>query len=183
MSEATAVCSELYPTHTQLPMQLRILVGTVTKTAERAAQAMLLECGDRVNSVEVLMMDGLDIKVFDEEALYVICTSTTGAGDVPENAHLLYHSLSAEPRYLGSVRYGVFALGDSVYPDTFCNGGLRFDERLADLGAVRLGEIHRHDASAGIEAEEEAAAWCRQWLISVALPSTPLPSAAGSEPG
>lgn len=109
-------------------------------------------------------MDGLDIRVFEEDALYLICSSTHGSGDVPENAQALYESLGNEPRYLGQVRYGVIALGDSVYPQTFCNGGLRFDERLADLGAVRIGDVFRHDASDGTEAETAGAAWCRDWL-------------------
>jgi MioC protein len=39
------------------------------------------------------MMDGQDISVFDEDALYLICSSTYGSGDVPDNAARLYDSL------------------------------------------------------------------------------------------
>lgn len=144
--------------------KLNILVGTMTNTAEYVAQAIEMDCADLVDTIEVRMMDGLDISAFQEDALYVICTSTYGAGDVPDNAKALYESLAQTPRPLGSVRYGVIALGDSAYPQTFCNGGQRFDERLADLGAVRVGEVFRHDASAGTEPETEGVAWCRQWL-------------------
>jgi MioC protein len=146
------------------PAKLIILVGTMTNTAEYVAQAIEMDCGDMVPSIEVRLMDGLDIGVFEGDALYVICTSTYGAGDVPDNARHLYESLANEPRYLGSVRYGVIALGDSAYPQTFCNGGLRFDERLADLGAVRIGKVFRHDASAGTEPEVVCTAWAREWL-------------------
>lgn len=146
------------------PSRLLILVGTVTSTAECVAHAIQLGCADLIERIDVRMMDGLDIRVFDEDALYLICSATHGAGDVPDNARALYDSLGSEPKFLGHVRYGVIALGDSVYPQTFCNGGLRFDERLADLGAVRIGEVFRHDASAGTEAEVVGAAWCREWL-------------------
>lgn len=148
------------------PTQLLILVGTMSNTAEHVAHAIEMDCVDLVDRIEVRMMDGLDIRIFDEDALYLICSSTHGSGDVPDNARALYESLGREPRFLGHVRYGVIALGDSVYPQTFCNGGLRFDERLADLGAVRIGEVFRHDASAGIEAEVVGTAWCREWLAT-----------------
>ncbi|MDP2017181.1 flavodoxin domain-containing protein [Hydrogenophaga sp.] len=146
------------------PAKLLILVGTMTNTAEYVAQAIEIDCADLVSTIEVRLMDGLDIQVFEEDALYVICSSTHGSGDVPDNARHLYESLASEPRYLGSVRYGVIALGDSAYPQTFCNGGLRFDERLADLGAVRIGDVFRHDASAGTEPEVVCTAWAREWL-------------------
>lgn len=146
------------------PSKLLILVGTMTNTAEYVAQAIEMDCADLVPVIEVRMMDSLDITAFEEDALYVICSSTYGAGDVPDNARHLYESLGNEPRYLGSVRYGVIALGDSAYPQTFCNGGLRFDERLADLGAVRIGDVFRHDASAGTEPEVVCTAWARDWL-------------------
>ncbi|HSW17751.1 MAG TPA: flavodoxin domain-containing protein [Ramlibacter sp.] len=153
-------------------MKLKILVGTMTSTADYVAQAIQMACGDLVDEIQVQLMDGLDISVFDEDALYLICTSTYGAGDVPDNARMLYESLDAQPRYLGHVRYGVIALGDGVYPQTFCFGGQNFDERLQGLGAQRVGEVWRHDASAGTVPEDEGALWCRAWLAE-ALQAAP----------
>ncbi len=148
-------------------MKLKILVGTMTNTAEYAAQAIEMDCADLVEHIEVLLMDGLDISAFDEDALYLICCSTYGAGDVPDNARALYDSLDTAPRFLGHVRYGVVALGDRTHAQTFCFGGMKFDERLRGLGAKRLGDVFCHDASDGSMAETEAAAWCRTWLASV----------------
>ena len=149
-------------------MKLKILVGTMTSTADYVAQAIQMDCADIVSDIEVLMMDNLDIGVFgaapDEDALYLICTSTYGSGDVPDNARALYESLDATPKYLGHVRYGVIALGDRTYLQTFCLGGKKFDERLQGLGAQRVGEVWCHDASAGTLPETEGAAWCREWL-------------------
>jgi MioC protein len=139
----------------------------MTNTAEHVAQAIEVDCADLLDRIEVRMMDGLDIRAFDEDALYLICTSTYGAGDVPDNAHALYESLGNEPKFLGHVRYGVIALGDQgTHPQTFCQGGRRFDERLADLGAVRVGDVFCHDASADTEAEVVGTAWCREWLAT-----------------
>jgi MioC protein len=151
------------PTHP--PAKLLILVGTVTSTAEYVAQAIELDSSDLIEHIEVRMMDGLDPSVFDEDALYVICSSTYGTGDVPDNAQAFYASLESQPRFLGHVRYGLIALGDSLqYPQTFANGGRRFDERLRDLGAVRIGEPLILDASTDDDPEKVGAAWCRAWL-------------------
>lgn len=149
----------------QPPNKLLILVGTVTNTAEYVAQAIELDSSDLIEHIEVRMMDGLDPSVFDEDALYVICSSTYGTGDVPDNAQAFYASLDSQPRFLGHVRYGLITLGDSLqYPQTFANGGRRFDERLRDLGAVRIGEPLILDASSDDDPEAVGAAWCREWL-------------------
>ncbi len=152
-------------------MKLKILVGTMTGTAEYVAQAIEMDCADLVSEIEVLAMDNLDISAFDEDALYLICSSTYGSGDVPDNARALYESLDATPKFLGHVRYGVIALGDRTYQQTFCFGGKKFDERLAGLGATRVGDIWCHDASSGTLAETEAAGWCREWLAQALAPA------------
>jgi MioC protein len=147
--------------------KLKILVGTMTSTAEYVAQAIQMDCADLVDDIEVLAMDSLDTSAFDEtDPLYLICTSTYGTGDVPDNARALYDSLDTAPKFLGHVRYGVIALGDSTYLQTFCFGGKKFDERLSGLGAQRVGEVWCHDASSGTMPETEGTVWCREWLAA-----------------
>ena len=156
-------------------MKLKILVGTMTSTADYVAQAIQMDCADLVSDIDIEMMDNLDISTFNAEnakdAIYLICTSTYGQGDVPDNARALYESMSTTPQFLGHIKYGVIALGDRTYLQTFCFGGKKFDERLTDLGAQRLGEMYLHDASTGTLPEEEGTAWCRTWLVE-ALQST-----------
>ncbi len=150
-------------------MKLKILVGTVTSTAEYVAQAIQMDCADLVDDIEIQLMDGLDITAFDDDALFLICTSTYGAGDVPDNAQRLYDALDMTPKFLGHVRYGVIALGDmGSHAATFCAAGKRFDERLQGLGARRVGEIWCHDASDGSVPEADGVAWCRDWLALAA---------------
>ncbi|MBC7603456.1 MAG: flavodoxin domain-containing protein [Ramlibacter sp.] len=159
-------------------MKLKILVGTMTSTADYVAQAIQMDCADVVEDIEVLLMDGRDISAFDDpQALYLICTSTYGSGDVPDNARALYDSLDTAPKFLGHVRYGVIALGDRTYLDTFAFGGKKFDERLQGLGAQRIGDVWCHDASAGTMPEELATVWCREWLAT-ALAAAPAQTTA-----
>ena len=53
------------------------------------------------------------------------------------------------------MTYGVIALGDTTYKDTFCHGGIRFDKMLTELGAKRAGEMLMHDAGSGTLPEED----------------------------
>jgi len=145
-------------------VKIKILVGTMTGTAQLCAQEMELALDDGETQVETLMMDNLDSSVFSREGVFLVCTSTYGQGDVPDNARALYEDLKAKRPNLSHVRYGVFGLGDRTYAETFNFGGKRFDEILAELGAERVGERHTHDASSGILPEETALEWCQDWL-------------------
>src|SRR6185295_465744 len=144
-------------------MRITILVGTMTGTAQLCAQEMELALDDGETQVEALLMDGLDSSVFDRGGVFLICTSTYGQGDVPDNARALYEDLQAKRPDLSGVRYGVYGLGDRTYAETFNFGGKRFDDILSQLGAQRVGERYKHDASSGVLPEETAVEWSRDW--------------------
>jgi MioC protein len=151
-----------------MPTRITILVGTMTGTAQLCAQEMELALDDGDTQVEAVLMDGLDSSIFERAGgrgdLFLICTSTYGQGDVPDNARALYEDLQKKRPNLSGVRYGVFGLGDKTYAETFNYGGKRFDDLLTELGARRIGERYRHDASSGVLPEEKAVEWCREWL-------------------
>ena len=147
-----------------MPARVTILVGTMTGTAQLCAQEMELALDDGETQVEALLMDGLDSTVFERDGLFLVCTSTYGQGDVPDNARALYEDLQKKRPDLSRLRYGVFGLGDRTYAETFNYGGKRFDDILSELGARRIGERYRHDASSGVLPEEKAVEWCREWL-------------------
>jgi MioC protein len=147
-----------------MAMRITILVGTMTGTAQLCAQEMELALDDGETQVEAILMDGLDSAVFQRDGLFLICTSTYGQGDVPDNARTLYEDLQQKRPDLSRVRYGIFGLGDKTYAETFNYGGKRFDDILSELGAQRIGERYRHDASSGVLPEEKAVEWCQEWL-------------------
>ena len=143
---------------------LKILVGTMTGTAQLVAQEVELTLDGEHLQVSSQPMDGLDSAVFAPGGLFLICTSTYGQGDVPDNARPLFLDLEARRPDLSGIRYGVIALGDKTYADTFCFGGKKFDALLASLGAKRIGEMMLHDASSGAMPEELAAPWSTAWI-------------------
>lgn len=149
-------------------MNLTLLVGTMTGTAQLVAQELELTWddpgGDDPVRIETLMMDKLDSSVFERGGVFLVVTSTYGQGDVPDNAKSLYEDLKAKRPDLSRVRYGVFGLGDRTYAETFNFGGKRFDDILTELGARRIGDRVQHDASSGVLPEEMAAEWGAAWL-------------------
>src|SRR5215471_2797453 len=147
-----------------LPLDITILVGTMTGTAQLVAQELELRVDDGDTRARARLMDGLDASVFAQGNLFLICSSTYGQGDVPDNAKQLYESLQTARPDLSGISYGVIALGDRTYNETFCNGGRRFDAILSELGARRIGDILLHDASAGTMPEEVAVAWAAEWI-------------------
>ena len=115
-------------------LDITILVGTMTGTAEMVAQEVQQALEAAGHQATIRMMDGLDASVFQGGGTFLICTSTYGQGDVPDNAQALFNSLEAEKPNLTGVTYGVIALGDRTYKDTYCHGGMRFDKLLTELG-------------------------------------------------
>jgi MioC protein len=136
----------------------------MTGTAQLVAQELELRLDDGDTTARTLLMDNLDAEAIEPGKLYLICSSTYGQGDVPDNAKRLYQSLQEKRPDLSSVSYGVIALGDRTYNETFCNGGRRFDAILSELHAQRIGAILLHDASAGTMPEEVAAEWIDGWV-------------------
>lgn len=139
----------------------------MTGTAELVAEEMLDALEEDGHQVEVEAMDDLDASVFEGGGVFLICTSTYGQGDVPDNAMKLYETLKSAKPDLSGVRYGVFSLGDRTYADTFNFGGKKFDEVLSACGATRIGEVSTHDASAGTVPEEEGVEWVRAWMAEI----------------
>jgi MioC protein len=145
-------------------LDITILVGTMTGTAEMVAQEVQQALETAGHQVTIRVMDGLDASVFNGGGTFLICTSTYGNGDVPDNAQALFSGLETLKPDLCNVTYGVIALGDTTYKATFCLGGIRFDKILTELGARRAGEMLMHDASSGTLPEELAAQWVVPWV-------------------
>jgi MioC protein len=147
--------------------KVTILVGTMTGTADLVAEEVRDRLQEADSEVEILAMDRLGADSFQRDGTYLICTSTYGQGDVPDNAQALFAALERDKPDLSALAYGIIALGDRTYTATFCYGGKRFDALLQSLGARRIGEPMLHDASAGTIPEEVAVEWAAEWIESV----------------
>jgi MioC protein len=136
----------------------------MTGTAEMVAQEVQIAVEDAGYEADIIMMESFDANTLRGGGIYLVCSSTYGNGDVPDNAQKLVEQLQQERPNLGGVTYGVIALGDMTYKATFCQGGLQFDTLFAELGAQRAGEPLLHDANSGTLPEDVACEWAKTWI-------------------
>lgn len=94
----------------------------------------------------------------ENQEILIVCTSSTGNGDLPDELVPLYTALVNDYPKIIHLTYVVVALGDSSY-DTFCGGGIAIDTALADLGARQIAEPLRIDALEESEPEAVAPDW------------------------
>jgi len=85
-----------------LALDLTILVGSMTGTAQLVAQEVESTLDDDQTRVRAPLMDDLDAGVFKGGGLFLICTSTYRQGDVPDNAKGLFGSCRSPGPTLGT---------------------------------------------------------------------------------
>ncbi|MCW8832694.1 MAG: flavodoxin domain-containing protein [Colwellia sp.] len=136
--------------------------GTAEMVAEEVSEADVFEDGDM--DVQVVSLDKVSIDIFNENVIFLYCSSTYGTGELPDSAQAFYQSLISQSPDLSNVRYGVIGLGDKKYADSFCGGPKLLDSQMQSLGAQRIGELCEISASSGKYPEETALEWFEEWL-------------------
>ncbi|MCM2678112.1 FMN-binding protein MioC [Echinimonas agarilytica] len=141
--------------------KIQILCGTMLGGTEYVA--------DMLN--DALTNQGLESQVHMEfeqisdlaepDSFWLVCTSTHGAGDLPDNIEPLLEYLQARPD-LRHIKYDVIGIGDRSY-DTFNQAAQTLDEELEQCGAVRLSEPLLIDVQEDPLPEEPALNWLTDW--------------------
>ncbi|WP_417515649.1 flavodoxin [Marinobacter sp.] len=145
---------------------IRILVGSVYGGALMTARAIKQALDAEGYSVSVLENPVLD-DITSDAAPLLVCTSTTGQGEVPDNLLPFYAALRDQLPQQPGRPFGIIVLGDSSYGDTFCGAGELMEEVLYETAARKVGETLRIDALETQEPETEALPWVREWASEV----------------
>jgi MioC protein len=143
-----------------------ILVGTESGNAQMVADALKPVLGTAGHTVDVTDKAATKVDLEAHDVLLVIC-ATHGSGDVPTNILPLTATLERERPDLSGHRYGVIALGDMTYQDTYCGGGKKVDRVFELCGAKKIGRRLEVDASSQPLPDEEALDWIEGWKTLV----------------
>ena len=141
-----------------------IIAGSVYGGAQFVAeqvQELLQSNGHNVSLTDAPTVE--QVKADDNDTILLI-SSTTGQGDLPDNLAPFVAQLNNTLPLIPYKRYGVIALGDSSYGDTYCGGGIKLDEQFSELQAKKLGERLQIDACETLQPEDEALQWTQQWM-------------------
>jgi len=130
-------------------VKINFLFGTQTGNSETIAETAAEIAKNNNFSTKLASLDDVSMEALQNMENAVFVVSTYGEGEMPDNAHLFWESLSSStaPK-LENLNFGVLALGDTGY-DEFCNAGKMIDVRLEQLGAKRL--IKRVDCDVDFE--------------------------------
>lgn len=144
--------------------KVEILVGTTLGGSEYVADelAAQLESADHQTEVHV----SPDLDDLDKNNLWLVVSSTHGAGDLPDNIQPFLEQLRSTQPDLKGVLYALCAIGDSSY-DTFCQGPELLVEQMEQLGAKAFVNKIQIDVQQDPIPEDRAQTWLSDWLNQV----------------
>lgn len=142
---------------------IKVVVGSVYGNALDVAEMCSQKLTELQHSVELLRKPEIAQVVIPETEVILICTSTTGQGEIPHNLLSFYDQLQDQLPQMSTVKYGVIALGDSSY-DTFAEAGYLMDSLMQQLQAQKVGDNLVIDACETMAPLEEAEPWLLEWV-------------------
>lgn len=92
---------------------------------------------------------------------WLICTSTHGAGDFPENINQFVTDLGSTQEDLSTINFLTIGIGDSSY-DTFCLAAKKIEKLLISKGCSCIKAVKTLDMSQDIDPEDLAQHWIEE---------------------
>lgn len=178
-AEAATALGGAAPAATTAPAgaEVTVLFGSQTGNAQRLAGQLGRLLEQRGYGVKLSCMSEYRTSELRKvRSLLVIC-STHGEGDPPDKAKMFHEFLlSKRAPKLPEAKFSVLALGDLSYKQ-YCQTGKQFDQRLEELGAVRLHP--RRDCD--VDYQDAAEEWM-QGVLTALGPATPAAAGAAALP-
>lgn len=144
--------------------KFEIVVGSMLGASEYVADALQESLQKHHHSASIHQeAQAADLAT---DAIWLICSSTHGAGDLPDNIQPFAEQLSQHD--LSGIKFIVIGLGDSSY-DTFCYAAKTLERQLLSAGADLLQPPLHIDVLNHPIPEDVAVAWLEELLMSDAF--------------
>lgn len=135
---------------------IAIIVGTETGTAEYVADEVVswLEQLGKESYIELEP----SIESLKDASTWIICTSTQGAGEVPNNLSPFINELKQSQLNLSSINLIIIGLGDSSY-DRYCGAARQINDICLEKKLNLIQQPFLIDAQNDNLPEDLAIAW------------------------
>lgn len=152
---------------------IQIIVGSMLGGTEYVAEACEEVLISLDHNVDIHLKPDLNNIIFNtfpttieektdsnsvKKPIWILCTSTHGAGDYPDNIKQFVSDLSHCEQDLSTVSFLTIGIGDSSY-DTFCKAAKDLSKLLISMGCNELTAIKTFDMSEDIDPEDLAPQW------------------------
>ncbi|WP_340609392.1 FMN-binding protein MioC [Xenorhabdus bharatensis] len=139
---------------------ITLISGSTMGSAEYVAEHMAEILDNLGFSTEIL--HGPSLGDLPLNGLWIVVTSTHGAGDLPENLQPLADEIAQQKPDLSLVTFGAVGIGSSEY-DTFCGAIRSLEQLLEDRQAKRIGDRLEIDILQHEIPEDPAEEWVKEW--------------------
>ena len=140
---------------------ITLISGSTLGGAEYVAEHLAEKLEDAGFSTETL--HGPLLEDLPTDGVWLLITSTHGAGDLPDNLQPLYDELLEQQPDLSNVRFGAVGIGSREY-DTFCGAIDKIEAELKNSGAKQTGETLKINILDHNIPEDPAEEWLGSWI-------------------
>lgn len=141
--------------------EIQVIVGSMLGGSEYVAEACEETLAGLNHQVTVHLQPNF-AQIPNKNQIWLICSSTHGAGDLPDNIQNFVSDLKSCAQDLSSISFLTIGVGDSNY-DTFCKAAKDIEKLLITKGCNKLTDIHTLDMSQDIDPEDLA----QQWILKI----------------
>ena len=140
---------------------ITLISGSTLGSAEYVAEHVAEKLEEAGFSTETL--HGAKLADLTPSGIWLLVTSTHGAGELPDNLQPLLDEIEAQQPDLSQVRFGAIGLGSSEY-DTFCGAIKTIESALIARGAKKIGDRLEIDVTQHEIPEDPAEEWAVNWI-------------------
>jgi len=135
----------------------QIIVGSMLGGTEYVAEACQETLEDLKHQTIIHLSPEFD-QIPIKNQTWLICTSTHGAGEYPDNIQSFVKMLTDSNTDLSDTKFMIIGIGDSSY-DTFCHAAKNLNKILISKGCKKIINLKTIDMQLDIDPEIESQNW------------------------
>lgn len=148
--------------------QICIITGSTLGNAEYVAEHLANVLCQQGYSVR--LEHGASLANIIDEKLWLVVTSTHGAGELPDNLNPLFLQIERENTDLSALRFAIVGLGNSDY-DTFCHAVDHVEKVLNAQGALQVCPSLKIDVLEVEDQDQYSQDWLPNFIDKLYLPN------------